>query len=580
MSADNAALAAALFAVDPPGLGGVRLMARAGPLRDRWLDLLRDLLPEDTPVRRLPVHTTENRLLGGIDLAATLSAGRPVAERGLLAASHGGILVAAMAERMAPTVAAHLAVALDRGEVAVERDGFSAVVPARIAVIALDEGIDGEEAPPVALLDRLALHVGLDGAPAGELSMRADRAQIAAARRRLPDVEATDAAIETLAAAALALGIWSLRIPTLALAAARAHAALRDARELEEADLAAAARLVLAPRATMMPASENEDETSEPQDRSNDGASDDAASPAREQALADRVLAAAAASIPPGLLARLAQGASRQRTGQGGRAGAQVISKQRGRPAGILAGAPRDGRRLSIIDTLRAAAPWQSLRRTGADETGRRIAVRREDLRVVRRKQRSETVTIFAVDASGSSALHRLAEAKGAVELMLAECYVRRDEVALIAFRGRSAELLLPPTRSLVRTRRSLTELPGGGGTPLAAAIAMATALAETLRRRGKSPLAVLLTDGRANVARDGSGGRAQAESDAMAAARAARAAGLSALLVDTSPSPSAAAHRLALEMGAQYLPLPHADASAIARSVQAAAAGARRDAA
>lgn len=567
MSAGDAVLAAALLAVDPSGLGGIRLLAGPGPTRDRWLNYLDDLFPLDTPRCRLPSHVGEDRLLGGLDLAATLRAGRPIAESGLLAQANGGYLIAAMAERMRPTIAAHLAGALDRGETAVERDGFSHLAPTRIAVIALDEGIAGEEAPPVALVDRLGLVVSLDGVKADDLTISVDRAAIVVARQRLAEVRATTDMIEILCAAALALGIWSLRMPAFALAAARAHAALRDARSIEETDLAAAARLVLAPRATMIPTEAEEDPPEQP-DRQEEDVSRDSAD--GDSALADRVLAAAAASIPPGLLARLAQHGIQQRGGPGGRSGAQIASRHRGRPAGILAGIPRGGLRLSVIDTLRAAAPWQRLRESAA-VPGRRVVVQRADLRLVRRRQRSETVTIFAVDASGSSALHRLAEAKGAVELLLAECYVRRDEVALIAFRGRAAELLLPPTRSLLRARRALADLPGGGGTPLASAITAMTALADSLRRRGKSPLVVLLTDGRANVARDGSGGRAQAETDALAAARIARAGGLSALLVDTSPNPSPAAQRLALEAGAQYLPLPYADASAIARTVQAA---------
>ena len=125
------------------------------------------------------------------------------------------------------------------------------------------------------------------------------------------------------------------------------------------------------------------------------------------------------------------------------------------------------------------------------------------------------------VDASGSAALNRLGEAKGAVELLLAECYARRDQVALLAFRGRAAELLLPPTSSLVRAKRSLSALPGGGGTPLAAGLDAALAAAAAERRRGRTPTVVLLTDGRANVARDGAGDRARAEADALAAARA-----------------------------------------------------------
>jgi magnesium chelatase subunit D len=248
-------------------------------------------------------------------------------------------------------------------------------------------------------------------------------------------------------------------------------------------------------------------------------------------------------------------------------------ARLRGRPIGSRPGAPRDGARLALIDTLRAAAPWQALRRREATAGSNRplIEVRAADFRVLRLQERSETTTIFAVDASGSAALHRLAEAKGAVELLLADCYVRRDRVAVLAFRGRQAELLLPPTRSLARARRSLAGLPGGGGTPLASAIDAAAALALATRRRGGTPVIVLLTDARANVGLDGAGGRAQAEADARLAAHRLRAGGFTALLIDTSAQPRPLARQFALEMGAAYLALPHADAAAMSRSVQAA---------
>ncbi len=242
-------------------------------------------------------------------------------------------------------------------------------------------------------------------------------------------------------------------------------------------------------------------------------------------------------------------------------------------------GAPRAGVRLNVIETLRAAAPWQRLRRAqaGAQATQASVSIRREDFHVNRFKQRSQTTTVFVVDASGSSALHRLAEAKGAVELLLADCYVRRDSVAVLAFRGRAAELLLPPTRSLVRAKRSLAGLPGGGGTPLAHGIDAAGALADALRRRGQTPMVVLLTDGRANIARDGSPGRPQAAADALAAARALRAGGFAALLLDTSPQPQAVAQQLAVAMGATYLPLPHAGAAQLSHAVRGASAPTRR---
>ena len=186
-------------------------------------------------------------------------------------------------------------------------------------------------------------------------------------------------------------------------------------------------------------------------------------------------------------------------------------------------------------------------------------------------RSKTATTTLFVVDASGSSALHRLAEAKGAVELLLADCYVRRDQVALLAFRGQQAELLLPPTRSLVRAKRSLSGLPGGGGTPLATAIDAAIAMAEGLVRRGQSPVIVMLTDGRANVARNGSGGREQAHAQAMQAARQLAALELPVLFIDTSPKPQGVAAELAAGMRASYLPLPHAGSAAVTQAVRAA---------
>jgi magnesium chelatase subunit D len=234
---------------------------------------------------------------------------------------------------------------------------------------------------------------------------------------------------------------------------------------------------------------------------------------------------------------------------------------------------------LNLMETLRAAAPWQVLRRRelGPQEGPRIVHVRGDDFRVTRFKPRSETTTLFVVDASGSAALHRLGEAKGAVELLLADCYVRRDRVALIAFRGRCAEVLLPPTRSLARARRCLAGLAGGGGTPLATAIEATLALADAARRRGCTPVAVWLTDGCANVALDGTGGRHDAAADAMRMARRVRAAGVRALVLDTSAHPHEAARELAREMGAIYLPLPHADASRLSGVVRAATGASAR---
>jgi magnesium chelatase subunit D len=586
----DAVLAAAIFAVDPVGLAGISVKARVGPVRDRWLALLCGLLPVSAPVRRIPVAISDGRLLGGLDLSATLQAGRPIAERGLLAEADGGIVLLTMAERFESATIAKLAAVIDSGETRIERDGIGLRVASRFGVIAFDESVADDEHPHAALLDRLALHLALDAIGIREvIEVGPDRDAIAAARARLSSVTADEAILKAICTTAMALGVFSMRPSLLALRTARAIAALSGHGEVQAEDAAIAARLVLAPRATILPAAEPpQPEPAEAEQQEASSGPDDAPPPSRgdddgssksrtvdpEQPLEDIVLAAAQAAIPPGLLAELKLGqASRARATSSGTAGVLRQSPRRGRPVGVRKGELRAGARLNLIETLRAAVPWQRLRRgvlaDGAQ--ARRVEVRRDDFRIARMKQRTETTTIFVVDASGSSALNRLAEAKGAVELLLGECYVRRDKVALVAFRGRGAELLLPPTRSLVLAKRRLTNLPGGGGTPLAAGIDAATALADGVRRQGATPVIIVMTDGRANIARGGKPGRAQAEADARSAAGAMRAAGLTALLVDTSPRAQASAGRLAVDMGATYLALPSSDTAMLSRNVRAA---------
>jgi magnesium chelatase subunit D len=567
-----AALAAALLAVDPAGLGGVALRARAGAARDAWTRGLLAMLPAGTPVRRVPPGTAEDRLAGGLDLAATLAAGRPVAERGVLAAAHGGVVVVPSAERLEAGAAGLLAAALDAGECAVEREGISLRLPARFALVALDEAGPDEAGPPAALLERLALHVALpDGAAASSSATFPSSREIEDARGRLASVRAEPAAVEAVCAVAAALGVGSLRAPLFALRAARALAALRGDAGVGPEHLSAAAALVLAPRATVLPDVEGEPPAAPPPPDTADGADaerEDDREPTREE-LEEMVLRAVRAALPPGELARLRAGRAAR---GGGRAGDRARSPTHGRRIGTRPGDPRR-RRLDVPATVRAAAPWQRVRGPagGAAEDGR-LRVLPSDFRVRVLERKAGTVVVFVVDASGSAAAGRLAEAKGAVELLLAESYVRRDRVALVAFRRAAAELVLPPTRSLARARRLLAGLPGGGGTPLASAADAALALAGTVRRGGSAPVLVFLTDARANVARDGSGGRARAEADALAAARAVRAAGVAALLVDTAPRPGPFAARFAAEMGARYLPLPAAGAREVGAAVRGAA--------
>ncbi|MET0219024.1 MAG: magnesium chelatase subunit D [Tardiphaga sp.] len=574
----DAAIAAQLFAVDPVGTG-LLLRARAGPVRERFLAMLRAALPDGQPLKHLPLHIADSRLLGGLDLSATLRAGKPVAERGLLAEADGGVVTLAMAERLSAAATAHVTAAMDCGETRVERDGMSLRLPARFGVVALDEGIEDEVAP-AALRDRLAMHLDLDDIAAGDAAEIAVASEgISAARGRLLSVTVSDEQIAALCHAAAALGIVSLRAPLLAIAVARASAAWTGNNIAAQDDIALAARLVLAPRALILPQQDDVQQGDQPQppetpdDPAQDSEQDAAQQPDIDRALDEVILAAAQAAIPAGVLAALQASSGPLRSRSAGKAGAWQKAGRRGRPNGTQRGELSAGARLNVIETLRAAAPWQALRRreSAAASPQPRVLIRRDDIRVSRFRSRSETATIFVVDASGSAALHRLAEAKGAVELLLADCYVRRDQVALIAFRGSLADILLPPTRSLARAKRSLAGLPGGGGTPLAAGLDAAFLMADAVRRKGQTPTVIVLTDGRANIARDGTQGRAGAEQDATGAARQMRAAGFASLLVDTSPRPGPLAETFAREMGARYLPLPYADAATLSKAVLAA---------
>lgn len=545
----DAVLAARLFVLAPATFRGMVLRG-ASPARDALVAALGEAIK----LRRLPGHVDDERLLGGIDLAASLSAGRPVRQTGLIEEARQGALIAGMAERLDSSIAGRLGQALDDGQT---------------ALVLLDDAAEPDEAPPASLTERLAFACDL----AASREWRG--VALAPPKGTLADVAPlAEDALRALAATAEALGVDSLRALIFAGEAARALAAL-DGREVAgEADLAGAVRLVLAPLATRLPPQEAEapppEDPPPPPPDSQQGDNSESEQQQQEPDLSELLVEAAKAAIPADLLAQLAQGKAPRRSASSG-SGQRRKSALRGKPLGARPGMPRGGAKLALIDSLRAAVPWQGVRRreNGADADAP-IIMRKEDLRIRRFEERAARVTIFAVDASGSAAAARLAEAKGAVELMLAQAYVTRSEVALVAFRGTSAELLLPPTRSLTRARRTLAELPGGGGTPLALGLNAAREVAEAVIARGRSAALVILTDGRANIAADGSPGRPQAKADAEAAARAIALRGIDALVVDISARPGPEGAELARALGGRFLALPRADAKMLQAAINA----------
>lgn len=542
--------ALAAMAIDPSGLKGIAFRARVGPARAA-IEALLPRLPGG--LRRIAPSVSDTQLFGGLNIAATLAEGRPVREPGL--DDTGTALVLPMAERITSGLAARLGqiLDLDRGH----------------ALVLFDEGAEPEECAPQSLLDRMAFHFDLN-----ELSAREARfllpapADIDHAITHFGQLRASADDLGTLTLLAARFGIDNLRVPTLAAHAARALAALDRADEVGEDHIREAAELVFPHHARLVPEHPDEAQNPEPPDPTEDGGQnqDASLSDIPQEILVDAI----AALLPRDLLEVGKRDRAANARSNGSGAGERRRGNRRGRPLPARPGKTDGRNRIDPVATLRTAAPWQRLRRQQIGDT-RPVIIYPSDIRIRRYEDRSDRLLIFAVDASGSAAVARLSEAKGAVELLLAQAYAKRDQVALIAFRGTGAELLLPPTRSLVQGKRRLAALPGGGGTPLAAGLQAALSLSELSRGRGLSPMLALLTDGRANVGLDGAPGRATAAQDATKLARHVNHSGLRAVMIDTAMRPGKDAAALAGAMGADYLALPRADAKGISAAVDRA---------
>ncbi len=539
----HAQLALQCLAQDPKGLGGIVIRARSGPVRDACIATLTHF---SLPVRRIHPSIADDQLFGGVDIATTLESGRVVRTAGLL--SKPAAFVLSMSERCPSQLAARLGQYLDRG------DGG--------CLILLDEGADADEMTPAVLTERVAFYADLTEVAVTDLGSAQPTAPHAT--EDTPDDNPT-----LTVQLAEQFGINGARASLFAHRCARAHARCHGRPKPTQIDVVTAAALVFPHRATRIP--EPQDSVDAPADaQAQPEMQPDTESQGPDSSMSDVTVEAVKALLPADVLARLGDKPGVKQQSHGSGAGIRQKSNRRGRPLPPRPG-QLDGRnRIDLFATLKAAVPWQAMRRaTRPSAPG--LIIRASDLRVRRYEDCSDRLLIFTVDASGSAAVSRLNEAKGAVEIMLAQAYARRDHVALISFRGSTADLLLPPTRSLLQTKKRLAALPGGGGTPMAAGLQQAEQLARQSRGRGMTPTLVLLTDGRANVALDGSANRAQAADDSETMARTLRAAGVPGIMIDMSKRPQPALQALAATLDAPYLPLPHADAHQMSKAVDAA---------
>ena len=581
----DACLIAKMIAVDPSGLGGVWVKSQAGPVRDIWLKGLQQLIQGQVDLIKVPSNADEGALIGELDLLKTLALQKKVYTQGILDQVQTGLLLLPMAERMQSHAAALLTQAYD--------------LKSQFGMVAFDESLADEDQQLLPrFVDRLAFQINLESLSYRDCHFALEQLDFLEIRKRLHQIEFPIEALEAVMTAAQSLGIDSLRVGLFVARASRVLAALRGSELLEQGDIQTATRLIFAHRITRLPQSKEpslEEDSSEenqapPQDENqpppqentssnsdeihNQDDAHNAPAPLRQEDLEEMIIEASKANLSQNLLDSFDQHKKiiKTKNNSQGRVGQLQKGLLSGQALPSRKGRPSYKHKIDILKTIQAASPWQKIRRLEAPNefiSSQRIIVKADDIYLKQFVQRTTTVTVFVVDASGSSAMERLSEAKGAVELLLAQCYIRRDQVALMTFRGKQVELMLPPTRSLVRAKRLLAGMPGGGGTPLASAIRDSAQFGKKLKSKGQTPLIILLTDGRANVSIDGIGGREDAYKDALFCANQARLEQLQILFIDTSLKPQETNQQIAHQLGAQYLPLPQGKSASVVKAAK-----------
>ncbi|NTU67246.1 MAG: magnesium chelatase ATPase subunit D [Chlorobiaceae bacterium] len=601
---DLAKQALMLLAVDP-SLCGVVIPSAVGSGKSTLARAFADILPEGTPFVDLPLNVTEDRLIGGVDLEATLATGLRVVQHGVLSKAHKGVLYVDSLSLLDSSAVSHIMDAMSRGAVIVEREGLSEVHPADFMLVGTYDPSDGEVR--MGLLDRVGIIVpfatqndyrarkkivstvlGERNSEDTQDELRMLRGLIEAARVQLPNVSMTKEQIKGLIQTAISLGVEGNRVDIFSIRCAIASAALAQRTEVDDEDLKLAVKLVLVPRATRMPereAAEEEmqgpdepppPEETEAEDEEAPADTPDADAEEEQEETPDMIeelmMEAMETELPDNILNISLASKKKAKSGSRG----EALNNRRGRFVRAQEGEMKSGK-VALIPTLISAAPWQATRKEEKRKKGIKtgaLIINKEDVKIKKFRDKSGTLFIFMVDASGSMALNRMRQAKGAVASLLQNAYVHRDQVALISFRGKSAQVLLPPSQSVDRAKRELDVLPTGGGTPLASALFTGWETAKLARTKGISQIMfVMITDGRGNIPLQASyepnaekAPKEELEKEIEAIALSIQADGVASIVIDTQMNylSRGEAPKLAQKLGGRYFYLPNAKAEQI----------------